>query len=126
MKGVVFTCDGRMYVKNFGEPLYQTVGEAVDGWIEVVHPEGLQYPFCFICNEEGMLRNLPVNPIGCLWYGTLKHGWPILGTIVVMKEGDAEEGPDIVGLTAAEIEEVKALAVKLSGGVIVDADLQEG
>lgn len=125
MKGVVFIPDQKMYTKDFGQPLYKTVGEVVDGWIEVVHPRGLEHPFCFICNEEGLLRGLPLNPIGSLWYGTLQHGHPVVGTIVVMKEGKTEEGLDIVGLTDKDIVRIKELATLLSGGAIEDADLQK-
>lgn len=62
MKGIVFTTDEKMYAKDFGQPLYKTVGEVVGGYIEVVHPRGLNDPLCFICNEEGLLQNLPQNP----------------------------------------------------------------
>lgn len=125
MKGVVFTTDEKMFVKEFTQPLYKSIGEVVDGWIEVVHPMGLEDPFCFICNEEGLLRDLPLNAIGSFWYGTLQHGCPIVGNIVVMKEGFAEEGPDIVGLMPEEIRKIKAMAREISGGLIVDLDEQE-
>lgn len=46
MKGVVFTTDGKMFVKEFTQPLYKSVGDVVEGWIEVVHPRGLEDPFC--------------------------------------------------------------------------------
>lgn len=126
MKGVVFTPNEKMYTKDFGQPLYMSIGEEVGGWIEVVHPRGLEYPLCFVANEEGLLRGLPVNPIGSLWYGTLEHGHPIVGTIVVMKEGETEDGPDIAGLSDKEIAELKQLAKELSGGLIIDADIQNG
>lgn len=125
MKGIVFTTDEKMFVKEFTQPLYKSVGDVVGGWIEVVHPRGLEDPFCFICNEEGLLRDLPLNAIGSLWYGTLQHGHPIAGNIVVMKDGITEEGPDIVGLMPEEIEKIKAMALEISGGLIEDLDKQE-
>lgn len=125
MKGIVFTTDEKMFVKEFTQPLYKSVGEIVDGWIEVVHPRGLEDPFCFICNEEGLLKGLPLNPIGCVWYRTFEHGHPIVGNIVVMKEGITEEGPDIVGLMPDEIVQIKTMAAEISGGRIVDLDEQE-
>lgn len=125
MKGVVFTTDETMFVKEFTQPLYKSIGKVVDGWIEVVHPRGLKHPLCFICNEEGLIRDLPLNPLGSLWYGTLEHGCPIAGNIVVMKEGITEEGPDIVGLTEDEIRQIKAMALELSGGLIRDLDKEE-
>lgn len=125
MRGVVITPDMKMYTKNFGAPLYKTVGEVVDGWIEVVHPRGLKRPLCFICNEEGLIRDLPLNAVGSLWYGALQHGCPIAGNIVVMKEDYAGEELDIVGLTDKEIQEVKALAMDFPAGMLEDLDEQK-
>lgn len=104
MKGIVITPENEISVKDFGEPLYQTVGEAVGGYIEHVNPRLLDAPFCMIVNEEGLLNNLPVKPVGCFLYETLSHGWPIVGTIVIMKDGYNEDGePDIIGLTDDDI-----------------------
>lgn len=104
MKGIVITPENEISVKDFGTPLYQTVGEIVGGWIEHVNPRLLDAPFCMIVNEEGLLKNLPVNPVGCFLYETLKHGWPIVGTIVIMKDSLTDEGLDIIGLTDKDID----------------------
>lgn len=114
MKGVVFTPDEKMYVKDFTAPLYQSVGKVVDGWIEIVHPKGLKAPYCMVINEEGLLRGLPVNPIGSVWYQSWKHGYPIVGNLVVLKDGFVDGEPDIVGLSDAEIFEIKAIANGIS------------
>lgn len=103
MKGIVITTDNKVEVQTFEEPLYQTIGKAVGGYIEVVHPKGLPEPFVMIVNEEGLLQQLPTNLIGCLLYATDQHGIPIVGNIVLMKEGWTDEGPDIVGLDPEEI-----------------------
>lgn len=58
MKGLVITTENKMQVKEFGEPAYETIGKAVGGWIEVVHPKGLPDPFCMVVNEEGLLHGL--------------------------------------------------------------------
>lgn len=60
MKGLVITAENKMQVREFGEPAYETIGKAVGGWIEVVHPKGLPGPFCMVVNEEGLLRGLPL------------------------------------------------------------------
>lgn len=125
MKGVVITADLKMYTKEFGQPLYKSVGDVVGGWVEVVHPRGLGDPFCFICNEEGLIRELPLNAVGSLWYGVLQHGCPIAGNIVVMKEDYVGEELDIVGLTGTEIQEVKAMAMEVCGGMLEDLDEKE-
>ena len=111
-KGIVVTPDMEISVQDFAEPLYKTVGAAVGGWIEHVLPRGLEAPYCLICNEEGLLKELPLNPIGNWLYGMQAHGQPIVGTIVLMKDEDIGGGEmDIVGLTDDEVEE---LAVTLS------------
>ena len=52
MKGIVVTTIHTMYVKDFGEPLYKTLGKEVGGHIEVVHPRELKAPLTMIVNEE--------------------------------------------------------------------------
>lgn len=87
MKGLVITTENEMQVREFGEPAYETIGKAVGGWIEVVHPKGLPDPFCMVVNEEGLLHGLPLNLFGCILYDTVRHGNPIVGNIVILKEG---------------------------------------
>lgn len=115
-KGLVITTEETMYVKEFDLPLYQSVGDVVGGYIEKVCPRGLKEPFCFLCNEEGLLKNLPINVMGSLWYGTLDHGQPIVGTIVVMKLGYRDGEPDIIGLEDSEIDEIKSMVTVVSSG----------
>lgn len=83
-------------VKDFAAPLYQSLGEAVGGTIELVRP------FVMIVNDEGLLLELPLNRLGSILYETHKHGSPIVGNIVIMKEGMTSRGPDIIGLKPHE------------------------
>ena len=103
MKGIVITTGNELCVQDFGEPLYQTIGKVVGGYIEVVHPKGLPEPYCMVVNEEGLLENLPANPMGCYLYQTHIHGCPIVGNLVIMKTGMTPDGMDIVGLSDLEI-----------------------
>ena len=42
----------------------------VGGWIEVVHAAGLlRYHSVMVVNEEGVLLDLPVNPLASMLYG---------------------------------------------------------
>lgn len=102
MKGLVITTEGVMRMKDFGEPLYQTVGEVVGGYIEIVHPYGLEDPLVMIVNEEGLLKGLSVNPIASYLYRTQEHGHPIVGNAVIMQEGMRDGEPDIIGLEEEE------------------------
>ena len=77
--------------------------------IEVVHPKRLPRPYAMIVDESGLLKELPVNPLGSVLYETDKHGWPIVGTALLMKEAMTDEGPDIVSLDESDIEPITAI-----------------
>lgn len=109
MKGVVVTTKGDLSIRDFQAPLYRSVGEAVGGYIETVHPRGLSDPYVMIVNEEGLLEGLKPNVVGSYLYGTHLHGQPIVGDIVFMKVGYVGIERDILGLEDAEIEEIKKL-----------------
>lgn len=107
MKGIVVTTDLEIRIEEFSDPLYKTVGSAVGGYIEHVKPARLRHPYCMIVNEEGRLLDLPLNYVGSYFYGTDQHGEPIVGNIVIMKDGYRGGEPDIVGLNDSEVERVK-------------------
>lgn len=128
MRGVVVTTQDEMYVKDFAQPLYKTIGEAVGGWIEIVHPVGLKRApsnICFVCNEEGLMHNLLLNVFGSVLYGFHIHGNPIVGNIVFMREGIVDGEPDFVELTDEDIAWIKKLAREVSGGVIREVEAGE-
>lgn len=103
MKGLVVSTENQLTVRDFGAPLYKTIGEAVDGWIEIVRPGGLKSPYVMVVNEEGLIKELPINIAGSILYGTPAHGSPIVGNIVIMKEGWTDEGKDLLGLSDEEV-----------------------
>lgn len=84
------------------EGLQQIVG----GYIEIVSPVNLDDPLRLVCNEEGLLKELPVNVVGSLLYGTLQHGYPIVGNIAILQEGWRDGEPDIVGIPDGIIEQI--------------------
>lgn len=102
MKGIVVTTDNEVYIKEFSEPLYKSLGEVVDGNIELVHPEKLKRPYCMVVNEVGLLQGLPYNFYGGYMYGTSRHGNPIVGNIVILKEGLVRGEPDFISMTDEE------------------------
>ena len=113
MKGVVVTTNHEVRVEDFSDPLYKTVGSAVGGYIEHVKPARLRHPYCMIVNEEGRLLDLPLNYVGSYFYGTDQHGEPIVGNIVIMKDGYRGGEPDIVGLSDVEAEQIKDVIIDL-------------
>lgn len=103
-KGVVVTTGNEAYVAEFLYPLHKSCRDTLGGWIETVHPRGLERPYMMLVNEEGLILGLPVNPVGSLLYGTLEHGYPIVGNIIFLKDGYRDGEPDIVGLDDGDVE----------------------
>lgn len=119
MKGIVITTNNEMRVQEFSEPAHRSIGDAVGGWIEIVHPMRLEQTYCMIVNGEGMLRNLPINVFGSFLYGVDRHCIPILGNIVLLKEGINSDGePDILGLDEQEIKHMCDMVSAVSSGEI--------
>nr|DAE19444.1 MAG TPA: protein of unknown function (DUF3846) [Podoviridae sp. ctyDR6]DAH35311.1 MAG TPA: protein of unknown function DUF3846 [Caudoviricetes sp.] len=119
MKGIVVTAKCEMRVQEFSNPAYKSIGEVVEGWIEVVRPARLKRPYCMVVNEEGVFRNLPMNIFGSFLYGTDNHGAPILGDIVLLKEGINSDGErDLLGLTEQDIKYLCDMVSTVSGGEI--------
>ena len=103
MLGLVITTDYKMYKKDFGEPMHKTVGAVVGGYVEHVLPMYLAEPFCLLIDEEGKLNHKPINPVASAWYSPVD---PIVGTVVVMKDGYVDGERDIVGLTEGECNKI--------------------
>lgn len=116
MKGLVVTTENEVLVKEFDQPLNESIGEVVGGYIEIVHPRGLAYPFTMIVNEEGLMQDLPLNLVGSYLYEAHKHGHPIVGNIVIMAEGMTPSGYDITGLPDDAIESLKNQISQILGG----------
>lgn len=62
---------------------HKSLREEVGGYVELVRTQKLLDYFktkvVMIVDEEGLVKNLPVNPMGCYFYDTNKHGNPIVG-----------------------------------------------
>ena len=80
--------------------------------IEIVHPINLPEPYTMIVDESGALKNLPINPIASVLYGTPTHGWPIVGKAMIMKEAITNDGPDIVSLDDSDFAIVNGIIEK--------------
>ena len=93
MRVILITTDDQILTTEVSQPLYKSIGNLVDGFIEIVRPMNLQRPYVMICNEDYCALDLPFNTLGSYMYGTQIHGHPVLGNIVIMKEkGDELEG----------------------------------
>lgn len=110
MKIIICETTGKNYIKDLGDlkpedvrEVNHILHEAVGGLFEIVRPRGLQRPYVMICNESGLLEQLPLNIIGSSLYGTPEHGAPIVGNIVIMKE----ENEYLTGMTDDDAKKMK-------------------
>lgn len=118
MKGLIITTDNIIRIKDFTAPAYKSVGEAVGGYIEIVHPKRLTSPYCMVVNEEGLLQHLPLNLHGSYLYCTDQHGSPIVGDVVILKEEYGDMGIDLAGLSDEECVELAERFEARSHGII--------
>lgn len=104
MKGIVITTGNEISIQDFTSPVDEPLHDVVGGYIEHVLPQLLPKNYCMIVNEDGHRLNLPLNSVGCVLYDSITHGWPILGDIVIMKDGWDEDGEwAIIGLAEEDI-----------------------
>ena len=122
MKGLVISTENKMSVREFTEPRYKSIGEAVGGFIEIVHPRRLDSPYCMVVNEEGLLIGLPLNAYGSYLYCSDQHGSPIVGDIVILKEDFVRGARDFVGLEDTEIQTIANNIIKLTHGNVCWAE----
>lgn len=116
-RSVVVTTDNIAYITDFGYPLHKSCCSVLDGYIEPVHPRGLDEPFVMLVNDEGLLMNKPLNMIGSYLYKTHEHGVPIVGNIIIMKEGYRNGEPDIIGLSEYEAQRLMNMIAALPFGI---------
>lgn len=57
-----------------------------------------------LVDEEGYYHNLSPNLVGCWLYETDKHGYPILGNLLVTGESWGADGIDFCGLSEEQFE----------------------
>ncbi len=71
----------------------EDIQREIGGSCERVSTQKLQDYFgpgaMMIVDEEGLLKGLPMNPLGSFFYGTAKHGHPIAGDflLAILEQG---------------------------------------
>lgn len=79
------------------EDLNQVLHELLNGFFEIVRPRGCPPHILMLVDDEGILKDLPYNPLAASLYGQY-----IAGKAILMREGFINGEPDIVGLSADE------------------------
>lgn len=86
MKTLKITTDNKISIINLDFD-HKSLREEVGGYVELVRTQKLLDYFktkvVMIVDEEGLVKNLPVNPMGCYFYDTNKHGNPIVGDVIL-------------------------------------------
>lgn len=118
MYALVVTTENEIRRIEYDPPHYDVLREAVGGWYEHVHPLGLNRPYSMMVNEEGLLLKLPTNMFGSFLYGTMIHGQPIAGNIVIVKDGYHDGEPDVVGMDAEEARGMGDEFIKITYGKV--------
>ena len=84
---------------NFDD--YRDIRRVIGGRIESVRTPRIAHFFgedaVMIVDEEGLIKDLPMNQLGCFFYGTMFHGHPIVGDLILTKVvGEDLTAPDDV------------------------------
>lgn len=80
-----------------------TISQAIDcDFIEIVRPVGY-YPCVLVIDDSGRLKDKPVNKLASLIYGIKRHGEPIVGNALLLKEGMFNGEPDLMSLDVEDL-----------------------
>ena len=97
-KTVKVTTDNKISLIDVDFSSFKDIQRAIGGSFETVHTRLMADYFkdlsvIMLVDEEGILKGLPVNAIGSVFYGTQRHGNPIVGDVIFANA----VGEDIVG-----------------------------
>ena len=115
MKTVKVTADNVVSIIDVYFDVFRDIQRAVSGHFETVHTARMAKIFSpdiiMLVDEDGLMKGLPVNMLGCTLYGTAVHGSPIVGDLVFAKA----MGEDITGVD--DPEKLKSYLLKIFSGL---------
>ena len=104
MKTLKITTDNKISIIDLDFD-HRSLREEVGGYFETVKTQKLWDYFkakvVMIVDEEGLIKELPANLLGCYFYDTDKHGFPIVGDVIL----GLMIGPEIIGLGDRDAEQ---------------------
>lgn len=118
MFALVVNTENEIRMIEYDSPHYDVLRDAVGGYYDHICPLGLNRPYSMMVNEEGLRLNLAKNLFGSFLYGTMIHGKPIVGNIVIVKYGYHDGEPDVVGMEAEEAQRMGDEFVKITHGKV--------
>lgn len=115
MKTVKVTADNVVSIIDVDFDDFRDIQRAVGGHFEPVHTARMAKVFrpdiIMLVDEDGLMKGLPVNMLGCTLYGTAVHGNPIVGDLIFARA----IGEDIVA--AEDPERLKNYILKIFSGL---------
>lgn len=101
MKTIKVTTNNEISLVDVNFDDFKDIQRVIGGHFESVCTERIRSYFgpgiILIVDEEGRLKGLPKNPLGCYFYGTSFHGEPIVGDFILAKVvGEDWTAPDEV------------------------------
>ena len=91
MKTVKVTPDNIISVIDVNFDDFRDLQKAVGGHFEIVSTKTLyetfKMPMIMLVDEDGIMKQKEVNRLGSYFYDADRHGWPILGDIVLKSIG---------------------------------------
>ena len=100
---------GRMDIKTFdpATDVNDVIHDELDGaFYDIVRCRSLPRKYLMLVDDCGAIKGMPVNRVASELYGIRKHGCPIFGTALIMREALIDNEPDIVGLTNSDCDEL--------------------
>ena len=100
MKTVKVTTDNKISVIDVNFNDFRAIQRAIGGHFETVHTQLMADYFkdpsvIMLVDEEGLIKELPLNPVGSALYGTAKHGIPLVGNLIFAQiRGEGIVAPD--------------------------------
>jgi hypothetical protein len=108
LKGILIQTNLVVKKITIDKPHLENIQKLVGGYPELVlcktkfGREILPNDGCFLCNEDGLQLQLPLNIIGTSLYGSS----PVVGDIILLKTGSIRGEQDLVSLTDDEIAKI--------------------
>lgn len=86
-KTVKVTTDNKISLIDVDFNNFKSIQQAIGGHFETVHTQLMVDYFkdpsvIMLVDEEGLIKGLPENALGCALYGTVNHGCPIVGDLI--------------------------------------------
>lgn len=95
-----------------GTDFLKFINTYIDGLFEIVRPHNPALKsrtdgMLILCDDEGLLKKLPINLVGSYLYGNT-----IVGNIIIGKHGYYKGTPDVVGFDDKEYAEGRCVTMR--------------